>query len=460
MNWLKKAVKFRGRTSPKSIQWYRPPGGFPKIDPRDPRSDPTNLYAWPPDNPRIFLGPADSTRIKEVESITGQPVCRRIDVAFHENTEIPGTAPASSKYTLPEHENWSDPEIQQVWPEFKSAADDIVKTFQTTNCPIYVHCKAGINRSAAVLAAALTRITGQTLQQILMEMKSQRFIISPHDSYFAMAAMYSPSDSPEWKQQVWSDLDVTGKEKERDDWSKVSSTNWLQKIASKFGPDIKLEQAITIGKKIGIDWNKVQFPPEEFRRGIEVEFEHSAKGPAGHGGDVINGIQDSAKIAWAHLNEISDYYTRLDQMEQEADQEGTKEAARHGPMKAQSMSFKEALRLMRSWGFDPIFKSRNQGSHCWFEKRDPGGEVVCPHTVIGYIPQHGGAGTNGITIKEIFKNAAQCLGVSLNEFLSGPKPNKSREKGKVCPECSHTPDWQRQIREYDQTNAQNSVQPQ
>ncbi len=73
-------------------------------------------------------------------------------------------------------------------------------------------------------------------------------------------------------------------------------------------------QAKDIGDKIGIDWSK--FDLEQFRMGLEVEMEHGAHDPQT---DVTNDdLVMTGKIALAHLKEISDYYTRLKKMEEEA----------------------------------------------------------------------------------------------------------------------------------------------
>ena len=57
----------------------------------------------------------------------------------------------------------------------------------------------------------------------------------------------------------------------------------------------------------------------QFRRGLEVELEHGTHDPETNvtGDDLVL----TGKIAWAHLKEIGDYYTRLDRMEAEADAE-------------------------------------------------------------------------------------------------------------------------------------------
>lgn len=73
-------------------------------------------------------------------------------------------------------------------------------------------------------------------------------------------------------------------------------------------------EAHSIGTRLNIDWSQVDL--EQFRRGLEVELEHGARDKETDvtGDDLIL----TGKIAWAHLKEIRDYYTRLDRMEAEA----------------------------------------------------------------------------------------------------------------------------------------------
>lgn len=74
------------------------------------------------------------------------------------------------------------------------------------------------------------------------------------------------------------------------------------------------EEAKQIGDKLGIDWQKYDL--EQFRMGLGVELEH---GSIGQETNVTNDDElMTGKIAWVHLNEIPDYYTRLQKMEQEA----------------------------------------------------------------------------------------------------------------------------------------------
>lgn len=76
------------------------------------------------------------------------------------------------------------------------------------------------------------------------------------------------------------------------------------------------EEAKAIGEKLGIDWSK--FDVEQFRMGMDVELEHGKVDPE------TNVTNDdpllTGKIALAHLNEFPDYYDRLYEMEEEAEE--------------------------------------------------------------------------------------------------------------------------------------------
>ena len=72
------------------------------------------------------------------------------------------------------------------------------------------------------------------------------------------------------------------------------------------------DDAITIGERIGIDFSEVD--PEEFKMGYAVELEHGTQDPE------TNITEDdpelTAKITWAHLKELPNYYTLLAEMEE------------------------------------------------------------------------------------------------------------------------------------------------
>ena len=78
---------------------------------------------------------------------------------------------------------------------------------------------------------------------------------------------------------------------------------------------VSADEAKRIGDTLAINWDKIDL--EEFRRGLEVEFEHGAHDPETN---VTNddGVL-TGKIAWAHLKEFPHYYTRLARLEAEAD---------------------------------------------------------------------------------------------------------------------------------------------
>jgi hypothetical protein len=75
------------------------------------------------------------------------------------------------------------------------------------------------------------------------------------------------------------------------------------------------EEAKQIGGKLGIDWSK--FDVEQYRMGLDVELEHGTVDP--HTNVTNDDPIMTGKIALAHLNEFTDYYTRLDKMEKEAE---------------------------------------------------------------------------------------------------------------------------------------------
>lgn len=75
------------------------------------------------------------------------------------------------------------------------------------------------------------------------------------------------------------------------------------------------EEAKKIGDALGITWDK--FDVEQFRRGMDVELEHGIRDPKTN--VTNNDSLATGKIALAHLNEFPDYYTRLEEMEGEAE---------------------------------------------------------------------------------------------------------------------------------------------
>jgi uncharacterized protein DUF5661 len=76
------------------------------------------------------------------------------------------------------------------------------------------------------------------------------------------------------------------------------------------------ERACDIGQRIGIDWGSSRFELEQFRMEL-VELQHGRRDPSTNVSDDDETI--TGKIACAHLDEFPGYYTRLAEMEAEAE---------------------------------------------------------------------------------------------------------------------------------------------
>ena len=84
-----------------------------------------------------------------------------------------------------------------------------------------------------------------------------------------------------------------------------------------------IEEARRVGDAIGVDWTRLDL--EQFRAGMDVEFEHGSHDPQTDvtGDDPIL----TGKIAFAHMKEFPDYYERLEGMEREAEAEWSRKRA-------------------------------------------------------------------------------------------------------------------------------------
>lgn len=81
------------------------------------------------------------------------------------------------------------------------------------------------------------------------------------------------------------------------------------------------EEAKRVGEALGINWSR--FDVEQFRMGMDVELEHGTVDP--HTNVTDDDPLLTGKIALAHLNEFPDYYTRLSELEEEAEEFWDKE---------------------------------------------------------------------------------------------------------------------------------------
>lgn len=74
-------------------------------------------------------------------------------------------------------------------------------------------------------------------------------------------------------------------------------------------------EAKKIGNLLRIDWNEVSL--DQFTMGLNVELEHGSKDAQTN--VTNNDGKLTGEIAWAHLKEFPDYYTRLAKMEKAAE---------------------------------------------------------------------------------------------------------------------------------------------
>lgn len=98
----------------------------------------------------------------------------------------------------------------------------------------------------------------------------------------------------------------------------TSTKDFYQHDYSKKWPNLTLKLAKKIGNEIGVDWSRVDLG--EFIQGIKEEQEHSGI----LGGAVSKVIErydyhSSGKIAYEHLLEVPNYYTLLEELEDEGD---------------------------------------------------------------------------------------------------------------------------------------------
>lgn len=67
-----------------------------------------------------------------------------------------------------------------------------------------------------------------------------------------------------------------------------------------------LDEARVIAEKLGIDFDKAGFTPEEYLEGMNIELEHGLVDP--HTNVTDDDPLTTGKIALAHLNEVATYY--------------------------------------------------------------------------------------------------------------------------------------------------------
>jgi hypothetical protein len=80
------------------------------------------------------------------------------------------------------------------------------------------------------------------------------------------------------------------------------------KVGIKAMNNFTLSEAMDIAKRLGVDFDKVKFTPEEYLEGINIELEHGIVDPDTN--VTNNDPLVTGKIALAHLSEVSTYYNK------------------------------------------------------------------------------------------------------------------------------------------------------
>lgn len=119
--------------------------------------------------------------------------------------------------------------------------------------------------------------------------------------------------------------------------SKNTETFYKHDYTKKW-PGLTLKKAKEVGDNIGVDWDLVDLG--EFIQGIKEEQEHSGI----LGGEATKVIEKydyeaSGRIAYEHLLERPDYYTKLEELEDEGEDLFKDEAAKKAWVKASREKF-------------------------------------------------------------------------------------------------------------------------
>lgn len=175
----------------RELSWYRvifAQGSF---------VNPESIYQSP-DFPHVFLGAAEEDDIRSVEEKAGKPVCIRIDLrgfGVDERTFSEDVPSPQMRVPLPDDPT-KTPDMKEWQTKFNQTVDQLASIISSNQCPIYVHCSAGMNRSVATLGAALSKLTGRDFQDILSEMKMLRPMINPNTTYQAWGEQATQENLP------------------------------------------------------------------------------------------------------------------------------------------------------------------------------------------------------------------------------------------------------------------------
>ncbi len=119
--------------------------------------------------------------------------------------------------------------------------------------------------------------------------------------------------------------------------SKTTADFYAKDYTQKW-PGLTLQRAKQIGDQIGVDWDEIDLG--EFIQGIKEEMEHGSMY-----GSVTKVHEDdyvtSGRIAVAHLKEVPNYYTLLEEMEHKGDDLFPDDAAKKAWVAEMRQQFKQ-----------------------------------------------------------------------------------------------------------------------
>jgi broad specificity phosphatase PhoE len=138
--------------------------------------------------PNLFLGSARREDINLVRDLTSwnEPL-HRVDLAPQDNVHLDGGSPAEHAFDLREHPEWTQPLRTQGQVLFDAAVEQVVDLVTKGRENVYLHCRMGMNRSVAVLLAALARLEGGTIEEKLGQVRLFRQDISPDSTFMDFA---------------------------------------------------------------------------------------------------------------------------------------------------------------------------------------------------------------------------------------------------------------------------------
>ena len=117
--------------------------------------------------PRLWLGnkraAADSDFLQR----------QKIQTVFNCTKDLPFSPVVAHRYRVPVHDNLEAAEINNMTQWSPEIVYKFIQEYKQGR-PILVHCHAGMQRSAAVLAMVLIALTGQSAEKVIAFIRSKR----------------------------------------------------------------------------------------------------------------------------------------------------------------------------------------------------------------------------------------------------------------------------------------------